>query len=110
MIVGKDAANATIDQSLFDTDTNTRFNGAGYKNGKWQNAIAQDGDHYLLWTNTNGSVLNTLIFSTATMWKWNHGHNTVFTSDFTFSIENDGKTLKVMKNGKEFASYRASSK
>lgn len=110
VIVGKDAANATIDQSLFDTDTNTRFNGAGYKNGKWQNAIAQDGDHYLLWTNTNGSVLNTLIFSTATMWKWNHGHNTVFTSDFTFSIENDGKTLKVMKNGKEFASYRASSK
>ena len=110
VIVGKDAANATIDQSLFDTDTNTRFNGAGYKNGKWQNAIAQDGDHYLLWTNTNGSVLNTLIFSTATMWKWNHGHNTVFTSDFTFSIENDGKTLKVMKNGQEFASYRASSK
>lgn len=110
VIVGKDAANATIDQSLFDTDTNTRFNGAGYKNGKWQNAIAQDNDHYMMWTNTNGSVLTTLIFPTATMWKWNHGHNTVFTSDFTFSIENDGKTLKVMKNGKEFASYRASSK
>lgn len=110
VIVGKDAANATIDQSLFDTDTNTRFNGAGYKNGKWQNAIAQDNDHYMMWTNTNGSVLTTLIFPTATMWKWNHGHNTVFTSDFTFSIENDGKTLKVMKNGQEFASYRASSK
>ncbi len=110
VIVGKDAANATVDQSLFDTDTNTRFNGAGYKNGKWQNAIAQDNDHYMLWTNTNGSALNTMLYPTATMWNWNNGHNTVFTSDFTFSIENNGKTLKVMKNGQEFASYRASSK
>ena len=64
----------------------------------------------MLWTNTNGSALNTMLYPTATMWNWNNGHNTVFTSDFTFSIENDGKTLKVMKNGQEFASYRASSK
>ena len=64
----------------------------------------------MLWTNTNGRAMNTLLYSTATIWNWNNGHNTVYTSDFTFSVENGGKTLVVKKNGKEFATYRASSK
>lgn len=110
VVVGKTAANATIDQSLFEYDTNAKFNGAVYKNNKWHNAISQDNDHYMLWTNTNGRAMNTLLYSTATIWNWNNGHNTVYTSDFTFSVENGGKTLVVKKNGKEFATYRASSK
>ena len=41
------------------------------------------------------------------MWKWNNGKNSVFTSDFSFSVENDGKVLKVKKNGADFATYKA---
>ena len=110
--VGKNAANAVIDQSLFAYDTNNSFNGAVYNptSGKWQNSVAQDKKHMLAWYDSNSGMVNALDRATATMWGWNNGEITVFTSDFTFEVSKDGKSLVVKKNGNEFASYRASSK
>ncbi len=110
--VGKNAANAVIDQSLFAYDTNNSFNGAVYNSisGKWQNSIAQDKKHMLAWYDSNSGMVNALDRATAQMWGWNNSNITVFTSDFTFEVSNNGKSLVVKKNGKEFASYRASSK
>lgn len=110
VIVGRDAANAVIDQSLFENDTNTKLNGAVYKDNRWMNSIAEDKKHYMLWSNSEGVAQGSMIYATATMWNWNNGHNTVFTSDFTFSVENGGKKLVVKKNGKEFATYRTAAK
>ena len=107
VIIRQNDTSATIDTSLFDSDTNSRFNGAAYKNGKWHNAIAQDGDHYMLWTDTNGSVLNTMLHPTASMWHWNHGKQSVFNDDFSFEIGHNGSSLVVKKNGAIFASYKA---
>jgi hypothetical protein len=108
VIVRRGGASAEVNQSQFEYDTNPKFNGAAYKNGAWCNAIASDEANYMLWTDTNCAALDALIYSTATMWKWNNGSNTVFNNDFTFSIENDGMVLVVKKNGTEFARYRAS--
>ncbi len=110
VIVGRDAANAVIDQSLFENDTNTKLNGAVYKDNRWMNSIAEDKKHYMLWSNSEGVAQGSMIYATATMWNWNNGHNTVFTSDFTFSVENGGRKLIVKKNGKEFATYRTAAK
>ena len=110
VIVGRDAANAVVDQSLFENDTNTKLNGAVYKDNRWSNSIAEDKKHYMLWSNSEGVAQGSMIYATATMWNWNNGHNTVFTSDFTFSVENGGKKLVVKKNGKEFATYRTAAK
>lgn len=110
VIVRRGGASAEVNQSQFEYDTNPKFNGAAYKNGAWCNAIASDEANYMLWTDTNCAALDALIYSTATMWKWNDGNNTVFNNDFTFSIENDGMVLVVKKNGVEFARYRASNK
>ena len=107
VIVRQNDAKATIDTSLFEYDTNAKFNGAAYKNGKWKNAIAQDNDHYMLWTNTNGRAMNTLLYSTAKMWKWNHGKASVYNNDFTFELGHNGSSLVVKKDGKIFASYKA---
>ena len=81
--------------------------GAAFVKGRWINAIASDTQYYMLWCNTNGVAQNSMIYETATMWKWNNGKNSVFTSDFSFSVENDGKVLKVKKNGADFATYKA---
>ena len=108
VIVRKSGNEAEVNQSQFEYDTNPKFNGAAYKNGVWRNAIASDEANYMLWADTNCAALDALIYSTATMWKWNNGNNTVFNNDFTFSIENDGMVLVVKKNGVEFARYRAS--
>ena len=110
VIVGQNAANAVIDQSLFENDTNTKLNGAVYKDNRWMNSIAEDKKHYMLWSNSEGVAQGSMIYATATMWNWNNGHNTVFTSDFTFSVENGGRKLIVKKNGKEFATYRTAAK
>ena len=110
VIVRKSGNEAEVNQSQFEYDTNPKFNGAAYKNGVWRNAIASDEANYMLWADTNCAALDALIYSTATMWKWNNGNNTVFNNDFTFSIENDGMVLVVKKNGVEFARYRASNK
>ncbi len=107
VVVGKNSADATIDQSLFEYDTNAKLNGAAFVKGRWINAIASDTQYYMLWCNTNGVAQNSMIYETATMWKWNNGKNSVFTSDFSFSVENDGKVLKVKKNGADFATYKA---
>ena len=64
----------------------------------------------MLWSNSEGVAQGSMIYATATMWNWNNGHNTVFTSDFTFSVENGGRKLIVKKNGKEFATYRTAAK
>ena len=64
----------------------------------------------LAWYDSNSGMVNALDRATATMWGWNNGEITVFTSDFTFEVSKDGKSLVVKKNGNEFASYRASSK
>ena len=110
VIVGQNATAAVIDQSLFDYDTNSKLNGAVFKDNRWSNSIAEDLNHYMLWSNTNGVAKDMLKYSTATMWNWNNGHNTVFTSDFSFVVENSGKKLVVKKNGKEFATYRTAAK
>ena len=110
VIVGQNATAAVIDQSLFDYDTNSKLNGAVFKDNRWSNSIAEDLNHYMLWSNTNGVAKDMLKYSTATMWNWNNGHNTVFTSDFSFVVENGGKKLVVKKNGKEFATYRTAAK
>ena len=64
----------------------------------------------LAWYDSNSGMVNALDRATAQMWGWNNNNITVFTSDFTFEVSNNGKSLVVKKNGKEFASYRASSK
>ena len=110
VIVGQDADKAVVDQSLFAYDTNSALNSAVFKNGSWINAIAQDKTHSMMWLNSEGQAKNALNYATATMWHWNHGDNTVFNSDFTFSIENNGKKLVVKKNGADFATFRASAK
>ena len=110
VIVGRDAVNAVVDQSLFEYDTNSKLNGAVFKDNRWSNSIAEDKKHYMLWSNSEGVAQGSMIYATATMWNWNNGHNTVFTSDFTFSVENGGKKLVVKKNGKEFATYRTAAK
>lgn len=110
VIVGQNATAAVIDQSLFDYDTNSKLNGAVFKDNRWSNSIAEDKKHYMLWSNSEGVAQGSMIYATATMWNWNNGHNTVFTSDFTFSVENGGKKLVVKKNGKEFATYRTAAK
>lgn len=110
VIVGQNATAAVIDQSLFEYDTNSKLNGAVYKDNRWSNSIAEDKKHYMLWSNSEGVAQGSMIYATATMWNWNNGHNTVFTSDFTFSVENGGKKLVVKKNGKEFATYRTAAK
>ena len=74
------------------------------------NSIAEDLNHYMLWSNTNGVAKDMLKYSTAAMWNWNNGHDSVFSSDFSFSIENSGKKLVVKKNGKEFATFRTTAK
>ncbi len=107
VVVGKNAANATIDQSLFEYDTNAKLNGAAFVKGRWINTIASDTQYYMLWCNTNGVAQTSMIYETATMWKWNNGDNTVFTNAFSFSVENDGKVLKVKKDGADFATYKA---
>lgn len=110
VVVGKNASNAVIDQSLFEYDTNDKLNGAVFKNGRWINSIASDEKNYMLWSTTQHVAAKALVYATATTMGWNNGNNTVFTSDFSFNVENGGKTLTVKKNGKVFASYRASSK
>lgn len=110
VVVAQNADNATIDTSLFEYDTNALLNGAVFVDGKWSNSIAEDKNHYMLWSDTFGNAKNAMKYSTATMWNWNNGKNTVFTSAFTFSVENGGKSLKVQKNGADFASYKASTK
>ena len=110
VIVGRDANSALIDQSLFEYDTNSKLNGAVFKDNRWSNSIAEDKKHYMLWSNSEGVAQGSMIYATATMWNWNNGHNTVFTSDFTFSVENGGRKLIVKKNGKEFATYRTAAK
>lgn len=110
IVVGQNADKAVIDQSLFENDTNAKLNGAVYKDNRWMNSIAEDLNHYMLWSNTNGVAKDMLKYSTAAMWNWNNGHDSVFSSDFSFSIENSGKKLVVKKNGKEFATFRTTAK
>ena len=107
VVVGKNSADATIDQSLFEYDTNAKLNGAAFVKGRWINAIASDTQYYMLWCNTNGVAQNSMIYETATMWKWNSGKNSVFTNAFSFSVENDGSVLVIKKNGANFARYKA---
>lgn len=110
VVVGQNSDKAVIDQSLFENDTNAKLNGAVYKDNRWMNSIAEDLNHYMLWSNTNGVAKDMLKYSTAAMWNWNNGHDSVFSSDFSFSIENSGKKLVVKKNGKEFATFRTTAK
>ena len=107
VIVDKNASSATINPALFEYDTNAKLNGATFVKGRWINAIASDTQYYMLWCNTNGVAQNSMIYETATMWKWNSGKNSVFTNAFSFSVENDGSVLVIKKNGANFARYKA---
>ncbi len=106
VVIRKSDTTIAIDKSLFANDTNSKFNGAVYADGKWINAIAENASKYMIWRDTNNTPKDMLVYSTATMWNWNNGHNTVVSQSFSFDITNDGAKLIVYKDGKEFATYK----
>ena len=107
VIVRQSDTTVNINKSLFESSTNPKLNGAVYKNSRWMNAVAEDLKSYMLWSDTNGTAKEMLKYSTATIWNWNNGKNTVFTKDFSFSIDYNGSLLTVKKNGRDFATFKA---
>lgn len=107
VIVRQNDVTANIDQSLFAYDTNSKLNGAVYTDNAWINAIAEDLSKNMVWSDTKGEPKNALKYTTATMWHWNNGHNTVYTSDFSFTIDKNGSRLTVKKNGNNFATFKS---
>lgn len=106
VIVRPNDTGVSINPSLFAYDTNPNLNSAVFINNVWINAIAKDSQHTMQWAESNGTVQSALLYSTATMWHWNNGHNTVYTSDFSFTISQNGSKLTVKKNGTDFAVLR----
>lgn len=105
VIVRQEATTATIDESLYDTDTNSSYNSGVYNptSKQWMNSVAQDKKHMLAWYNGSSGLINALDRTTAALWDWNNGNITVYTSDFSFTTTSE--KLIVKKNGADFAEF-----
>ena len=105
ILISKDLQTITINETLYETDTNSKLNGAVFVKGRWINAIASDTQYYMLWCNTNGVAQNSLIYNAAMEMNWNNGHNTVYVNEFTCELSYENNIIDIKYNGKTIARY-----
>lgn len=97
-IVPKNAADITLDESMFEYNTDSNVNSAAYYNGAWRACEAKDASTAMKWRASDGSITYTMIsYSDATIMGFHNGHNTVFTGDYTLSAENNGSVLVITR-------------
>lgn len=104
-----------IDNSMFTTSTASKLNSAFYvkSQSKWVNAVASDEDKLMGWKDVNDNTLGFLVYSTATMWGWDDGHQsgghpTVFTNKYSAKLNSSKTVLTIYdKSGNVFATYKS---
>ena len=100
-----------VDWSLIeDCSNNVNLVNSGVNNhntnGKWQNAIAEDLDNFMVWSHgTDNKALDMIKYTTSAMWGWpqgagSHWQGSVFTNDFSFRT--NGNHVDVYKKGNFF--------
>lgn len=79
----------------FSSETDSRFNGGYYTKASktWINTIANDGKDWMEWLDSNNSNKGNMLYSTATAWGWDEGHQvsghpSVTTGRHTLTVNN----------------------
>lgn len=109
VILSKDASSLSLNESLFTDEVVDSFNGAAYVNGRWVNTRSFDGNSMMIWQDGAGKTISALNYVSASMMNWNRGNNSVFNSDFSFTIVDDGHTLRIDKGSSQYFSTRFAS-
>ena len=98
-IVPKNGADITLDESMFEYNTASNINSAAYYQGAWRACEAMDQAAMMIWKAADGSKTYSFItYTDARMIGFQHGVNSVFTSDYSLSAESNGSVLKITRN------------
>ena len=98
-IVPKNGADITLDESMFEYNTASNINSAAYYQGSWKACEAKNQSTMMTWRAADGSKTYTYItYTDARQIGFQHGVNSVFTSDYSLSAESNGSVLKITRN------------